>query len=66
MGTDPAIVRKLADAVKTAVAKPDIARQFEKLGLTAVGNSPAEFAGQIRREAAIWKGIIEKADIKAE
>lgn len=66
VGTDPAIVQKLADAVKAAVAKPEIARQFEKLGLTAVGNSPAEFGAQIRREAAVWKGIIEKADIKAE
>jgi len=66
VGTDPAIVQKLADAVKAAVAKPEIARQFEKLGLTAVGNTPAEFGAQIRREAAVWKGIIEKADIKAE
>jgi len=66
VGTDPAIVRKLADAVKAAVAKPEIARQFEKLGLTAVGNTPAEFGAQIQREAGVWKGIIEKADIKAE
>ncbi|MDH2237498.1 tripartite tricarboxylate transporter substrate binding protein [Pigmentiphaga sp. GD03639] len=66
VGTDPAIVRKLADAVKAAVAKPEIAQQFEKLGLTAVGNTPAEFGAQIQREAAVWKGIIQKADIKAE
>lgn len=66
VGTDPAIVRKLADAVKAAIAKPEIAQQFEKLGLTGVGNSSEEFAGQIQREATVWKGIIEKAGIKAE
>lgn len=66
VGTDPAIVQKLADAVKAAVAKPEIVQQFEKLGLTSVGNSPSEFASQVMREAATWKGIIEKADIKAE
>ncbi|MBX6320002.1 tripartite tricarboxylate transporter substrate binding protein [Pigmentiphaga sp.] len=66
VGTDPAIVQKLADAVKAAVSKPEIVQQFEKLGVTPVGNSPEEFGAQITREAATWKATIEKAGIRAE
>ncbi|WP_413816439.1 tripartite tricarboxylate transporter substrate-binding protein [Pigmentiphaga sp.] len=66
VGTDPAIIAKLADAVKAAVSKRDIMQQFEKLGLDAVGNSPADFSVQIQQEAAVWKETIRKAGIKAE
>ncbi len=52
--------------MKAAVSKRDIMQQFEKLGLDAVGNSPADFSVQIQQEAAVWKETIRKAGIKAE
>lgn len=65
-GTDPAIIRKLAAAVHDAVNRPDVLEQFAKLGTTTVGNSPAEFAAQLAREAALWRGVIESSKIKIE
>lgn len=66
VGTDPAILARVAAAVKETVALPEIAKQFGDLGLTAVGNTPAEFAAQNQKEAAVWKTTIEKSHIEIE
>jgi tripartite-type tricarboxylate transporter receptor subunit TctC len=65
-GTDPAIVNRLAAAVHDAVSRPDVLEQFGKLGTTTVGNTPAEFAAQLNREAGVWRAVIENSKIKLE
>lgn len=65
-GTDPAIIAKMNAAIKEALSRPEVIEQFAKLGTTTVGNSPAEFGAQMAREAAGWKAIIEKSNIKVE
>jgi tripartite-type tricarboxylate transporter receptor subunit TctC len=66
VGTDPAILEKIAAAVKASVASPEIVAKFNELGLSGVGNTPAEFAAQNAREAAVWQATITKANIQVE
>jgi tripartite-type tricarboxylate transporter receptor subunit TctC len=64
--TDPAIINKLAAAVREAVSRPGVLEQFGKLGTTTVGNTPAEFAAQLARESATWRSVIETSQIKLD
>ena len=62
--TDAELIRRIADAVKEALADPTVRARYQELGLTAVGNAPAEFAEQMRREAASWKQVIARAGLQ--
>ena len=65
-GTPPAIVERLHAAVATAVRTPAMQQRFATTGARLVGDTPAEFAAQIKAERAMWGGIIKAANIKAE
>ncbi len=54
---------KLAGAFAQAVRDPATAAKMEESGAFPLGNTPAEFAAQIRAERDRWKGVIEKAQI---
>ena len=64
-GTDAELIQRIALATREALADPGVRERYKDLGLTAVGNSPAEFADQMRREAAVWKQVIDKAGLSA-
>lgn len=65
-GTDEKIIKKLGDAIKEILADPAVRQKYAEIGVSAVGNSPAEFGAQINQEAAVWKKVIERTDIKPE
>jgi tripartite-type tricarboxylate transporter receptor subunit TctC len=65
-GTPPAIVERLHTAVAAAVRTPAMQQRFATTGARLVGDTPAEFAAQIKTERALWGGIIKAANIKAE
>ena len=62
--TDAELIHRIADAVKESLADPTVRARYQELGLTAVGNAPAEFAEQMRREAASWKQVIARAGLQ--
>jgi tripartite-type tricarboxylate transporter receptor subunit TctC len=63
-GTPKEVLEKLhAETVKT-LALPEVRRKFDELGLDPVGNTPAEFAAIIRKEAPEWAKVIKDAGIK--
>ncbi len=65
-GTPQAIVKRLhADVVKI-LAQPDMRERLAGLGFEIVGNSPDEFAAQIRIEVAKWSKVIKEAGIKVD
>ena len=49
-----------------ALRNPAMQERFAKSGANLVGNSPQEFAAQIRAERVRWGEIIKAAGIKAE
>jgi tripartite-type tricarboxylate transporter receptor subunit TctC len=65
-GTPSAIVARLHKEIVAALRTPAMQERFAKSGARLVGDSPDEFAAQIRAERAKWGVIIKAANIKAE
>jgi tripartite-type tricarboxylate transporter receptor subunit TctC len=57
-GTDPAIVNKLANAVKAVLANPDTRKQLESQGSQVVASSPAEFGQLLPQEVKAWAELV--------
>lgn len=57
---------KLHDATVKVLAMPEVKTKFEKLGATPVGNTPAQFAAQIKTEVAKNKRIAAAAKISLD
>ena len=63
--TPPAIIDKLARALKEAADDPKVREQYRKLGFETVGAGPQETAKRLREETEMWRKTIETAGIKA-
>jgi tripartite-type tricarboxylate transporter receptor subunit TctC len=61
--TSPEVVAKLTDAMKKTMANPELRAQLEKIGARPVGNSPQEFAAQIRGEIDRMKRVAKERNI---
>ena len=61
--TPPAIVARLTEAMKKTMANPELRAQLEKIGARPVGNSPQEFATQIRGEIDRMKRVAKERNI---
>lgn len=62
-GTPDAVVQKLAKAVNSALAVPEVREQFRKLGLEAAGGSPAEFIEFLKGDYEHWSNVVRQAGI---
>jgi len=52
--------------VAKVVREPATAERLYKIGVEALGNTPAQFADSLRREAPIWRDAVKAAGITAE
>jgi tripartite-type tricarboxylate transporter receptor subunit TctC len=66
VGTPPAIVARLQHDIATALKQPNVQQRFAKSGARLLGNTPEEFARQIRQDRQMWGEVINAAGIKAE
>ena len=64
--TPAPILERLNAEFGRALRAPEIAARLEALGLTVVAGSPREFDAFIAAEAAKWRGIVERAGVKAD
>jgi tripartite-type tricarboxylate transporter receptor subunit TctC len=64
--TSAAVVNRLNEATRKALAKPDVRAQLEKLGAVIVGDTPAEFTSYLKRDYDRWESVIKAAAIKPE
>ncbi|VTU15802.1 Argininosuccinate lyase [Variovorax sp. SRS16] len=65
-GTPPEIIAKLnAEAVK-ALADPQLRKLYAGLGIEVVGNTPAQFAQQIKEDTAHWGQVAKTAHVQAD
>lgn len=62
-GTPPDVVARLQDAMKKVMANAEFRAQIEKTGARPVGNSPQEFAAQIRSEIERMKRVAKERGI---
>ncbi|MBL0094826.1 MAG: tripartite tricarboxylate transporter substrate binding protein BugE [Piscinibacter sp.] len=57
-GTPKDVIDKIHAAAKAALADPGVRQRIEATGSLIVGNSPAEFAEQIKAELAVYKKVV--------
>ncbi len=63
-GTPKAVIAKVhADTVKV-LASPDLRKRFTEIGMAPVGNSPQDFAKDIKAESAHWARIIKERKLQ--
>jgi tripartite-type tricarboxylate transporter receptor subunit TctC len=65
-GSPQEIIQRLNNEISTFLAAPETKDRFTKLGMQAVGGSPADFAAFLRGEAEKWAKVIKTAGIKVE
>ena len=63
-GTPPAIIEALNKFTVTALADPAVKEKLAEQGLTAIGNSPAQFRDYIAAETAKWAKVIKDAGVQ--
>jgi tripartite-type tricarboxylate transporter receptor subunit TctC len=65
-GTPPAVIDKIHREVVSIYADPATADRLEKVGITAVTSTPAEFDAFFRREAERWTKVFKESGIKLD
>jgi len=65
-GTPTAIVDRLNQEVRRALALPDVQARLTDAGNVALPSSPQEYRGRVEREIARWRRVITAAGIKSE
>lgn len=65
-GTPKAVVDKVhADTVK-ALRSPDLIKRFNDIGMVPVGNSPQDFAKDIKAESVRWAKVIKERNLQVK
>jgi len=48
------------------LASPDLRKRFNDIGMVPVGNSPQDFARDIKAESARWAKIIKERNLQVK
>jgi tripartite-type tricarboxylate transporter receptor subunit TctC len=62
----PEIVKKLHTALVKVLADPNVKKRIEDTGSVVIGNTPDEFAKQLRDEFAAYKDVVTKQKLTLE
>jgi tripartite-type tricarboxylate transporter receptor subunit TctC len=65
-GTPPAVVQKINDDLRTALARPALIRKFEELGNYTRPMSPQQLSDFVRNERELWGPIVKQIGIAAQ
>jgi tripartite-type tricarboxylate transporter receptor subunit TctC len=60
------IVERLQKDITAVLAEPETRERYAALGIEPVGNTPAQFAEQIRADLARWERVVRQAAIRIE
>ena len=64
--TPPAIVARLQKELNAVLQSPFVKERYATLGIEPVGNTPAEFAAQVRADLARWQEVVREAKVRLE
>jgi tripartite-type tricarboxylate transporter receptor subunit TctC len=62
-GTPAPIIAKLNEAIRLAVADPEVAKKLLEAGTPAQGSTPEEFGTRMKKDQEIWGKIVKAADM---
>lgn len=65
-GTPRDIVDKINAAVRKAMEDPAVKKRIEDTGSVVIGNTPEQFAEQIKAEFAVYKDVVAKQKLTLE
>ena len=65
-GTPEAVVARIAEAVKSALASDNTQSKFQQMGVDPIGSTPKEFAETLRADIATWSEAAKAANLKME
>jgi tripartite-type tricarboxylate transporter receptor subunit TctC len=60
------VVDKVNAGVKKALEEPAVRKRIEDTGSLVLGNSPAEFADQIKAEFDVYKKVVADQKLKLD
>jgi tripartite-type tricarboxylate transporter receptor subunit TctC len=61
--TPATIINKLHTEIAATLKDPSVRAKYAALGLEPVGNTPAEFGGQIRKGLSEWEPVVKKLNL---
>jgi tripartite-type tricarboxylate transporter receptor subunit TctC len=62
----PEVVTKIHDGVVKALQDPAVKKRIDETGSIIVGNTPQQFAEQIKAEYAVYKKVVDQAHLKLD
>jgi tripartite-type tricarboxylate transporter receptor subunit TctC len=65
-GTPGAVIAKLHSEIVSMLKLPDVQQRLATEGGEPIGNSPAEFAAQVKSDIAKWSKVARESGIRAE
>jgi tripartite-type tricarboxylate transporter receptor subunit TctC len=65
-GTPPAVIARINQAVREALASPAVVQRFSELGVRAQAGSPAQLSALLASEIPRWREVIVAAKIEPE
>jgi tripartite-type tricarboxylate transporter receptor subunit TctC len=64
--TPPAVVTALNKALEQSLADKDIVRRLAEHGADAEASTPEQFGTLVKTELAKWRGVVQRAQIRAD
>ena len=65
-GTPRAVVERLHNEISSVLKTNFVKERYATLGIEPVGNTPAEFAAQVRADYARWEKVVKAANVRVE
>jgi tripartite-type tricarboxylate transporter receptor subunit TctC len=65
-GMPKPVFTRLHSEIMKALARPDVRERLVAIGFEPVGNSPQEFAAQVKADIGKWRKVIQEVGIKAD
>ncbi len=65
-GLPKEVVDKINAAVLTALSDPAVRKRIEETGSQVIGNTPNQFAAQIKAEYEVYKTVVAKQNLKID
>jgi tripartite-type tricarboxylate transporter receptor subunit TctC len=65
-GTPQPVVHKIAGAIASTIHSPEISARIRKLGARPAGSTPEQLQAKIKSTTALWKSVIDIANVHIE